>query len=209
MNPNSSRQSDPIWRTPFTAVIFDLDGTLTRPYLDFDVIRREIGLPTKPRTPVLEALEKMTPEQRERAERIVHTHEEQAAEVSELQDGAAEVLDALRERGLRLGLLTRNSRRSAERVMTRHQLRFDCVFTREDGPVKPSPQPVLAICNTLNVKPEETLVVGDYLFDIQAGNAAGSTTVLMIGDKPRPDFADLADHVIHELRRLLELIEGQ
>ena len=43
---------------PIRAVIFDLDGTITEPYLDFDAIREEIGL-GKNGGPVLEAMEKM------------------------------------------------------------------------------------------------------------------------------------------------------
>ena len=38
-------------------VVFDLDGTLVVQELDFDAMRREIGLP--PGTPLLEALEGM------------------------------------------------------------------------------------------------------------------------------------------------------
>jgi len=189
-----------------TAVIFDLDGTLTRPYFDFDAIRREIGLPTEPRTPVLEAMEKMTPPERARTEAILHRHEEQAARESELWDDTLDVLAAMRTAGHPLGLLTRNSRRSAERVIAKHGLRFDCVYTREDGPVKPSPEPVVAICRRLDAPARAAWVVGDYLFDLQAGHAAHATTVLMIGDGPPPEFADQAHHVIRRLTELLGLL---
>ena len=51
-------------------------------------------------------------------------------------------------------------------------------------------------------------MVGDYLFDIQAGRAAGAgTTVLMIGQKEPPEYADQADHVIRRLDQLLELVD--
>ena len=46
------------------AVIFDLDGTITRPFFDFDAIREEMGL-DRNAGPVLEAMEKMTPQQRQ------------------------------------------------------------------------------------------------------------------------------------------------
>ena len=45
---------------PIRAVVFDLDGTITEPYFDFDAIREEIGL-EKNGEPILEAMEKMTP----------------------------------------------------------------------------------------------------------------------------------------------------
>ena len=47
----------------FKAVIFDLDGTITQPYFDFDAIRQEIGL-ARDSGPLLESMEKMTPQQR-------------------------------------------------------------------------------------------------------------------------------------------------
>ena len=110
---------------------------------DFNVIRREIGLPTEPRTPVLEAMEKMTPAQRRRAEAILLHHEREAALASEVWDDTLDVLAAIRESGRRVGLLTRNSRRSADTVIAKHGLQVDLVRTREDGVFKPSRAPVL------------------------------------------------------------------
>lgn len=191
---------------PPRAVIFDLDGTLTQPYLDFDTIRREIGLPTQPRTPILEALEQMTPAERAAAEAILHRHEDEAARASELQEGALTVIAALRSAGVPVALLTRNSRRSVEIVLARHGMEVDLVHTREDGPVKPAPDAVFAICRRFNVPPESAWVVGDYLFDLQAGNAAGATSILMIGDGPMPPFADQARQVIRKLGELRSLM---
>jgi HAD superfamily hydrolase (TIGR01509 family) len=189
-----------------SAVIFDLDGTLTVPYFDFDAIRREIGLPTTPRTPILEAMETMTPEDRDRCETILIRHEEKAARESRLWDDTLTVVGALRAAGIPLGLLTRNSRRSVDVVLARHGMAFDCVHTREDGAIKPSPEPVHAICRKLNADPTAAWVVGDYLFDLMSGNEAGATTVLMAGNGTMPDFADQADHVIRRLSELLTLL---
>ncbi len=187
------------------AVIFDLDGTLTRPYFDFDAIRREIGLPADGR-PILESLATMTPEARARAEEILHDHEARVADCCELWEDALEVLSTLQARGIPLGLLTRNSRRSTERVMERHGMRFDRTHTREDGPVKPSPDAILRMCCHWGVKPSQAWVVGDYLFDIIAGRDAGARTILMIGDAPLPAYAGEADHVVRRLRELLDLV---
>ena len=189
------------------AIIFDLDGTLTRPVLDFDAIRTELGLPPGP---LLERMETMSPEQRRRVEEVLHRHEAEAARHSELHDGANRALRALHDRGLRLAILTRNSRRSVQTVLDRHGLTelFDVAYTREDGPAKPSPEPVLEICERLGVVAGRTWVVGDYLFDIQAGKAAGAgATALMIGDKEPPEYVDQADHVIRRLDQLLELVD--
>jgi len=204
--PEASASSSPSPLPDGSAVLFDLDGTLTRPVFDFDVIRREIGLPTQPKTPVLEAMEKMADDERQRAEEILHRHEHEAAETSELWDDTLDVLAAVRNSGRPVGLITRNSKRSADTVIAKHGLQVDLVRTREDGVFKPSPKPVLAMCQRLGVEPEDTWLVGDYLFDLQSGNAAGATTVLMVGDAEVPSFADQADHVIRRLRELLQLL---
>lgn len=185
-------------------VIFDMDGTLTRPYLDFDLLREEIGLETGP---VLEAVLAMPPEGRIAAEAVLQRHEDEAAAASELQPGAAEVVAAVREAGLLPVLMTRNSRRSVDVVLRKHGLSFDLVRTREDGAMKPSPEPVLDICRTLGADPRQSWSVGDFHYDILCGAAAGCTTVLLLGDEqPRPDWASEADHVIHDLRELLPLL---
>ena len=189
-----------------SAVLFDLDGTLTQPTFDFDLIRREIGLPTEPRTPILEAMELMTPADRARAEAILHRHEREAAETSLLWDDARHVLAAIRGAGVPVAVMTRNSRQSVDTVLARHGLSFDAEYTREDGPVKPSPEPVLILCRRLEVDPARTWVVGDYLFDIQSGNAAGAVTVLMLGGASLPPWSDQARHVIRRLAELLPLL---
>ena len=79
-----------------SAIIFDLDGTLTRPYLDFDAIRAEIGLPSGP---ILEGIERLPETQRSRAHAILSNREREAAENSELQEGAREVIAAIRRAG--------------------------------------------------------------------------------------------------------------
>ena len=52
-------------------------------------------------------------------------------------------------------------------------------------------------------------MVGDYLFDILSGRSAGTRTVLIIGERRPPDFADQADHVIRQLPDLLPIIEAR
>jgi HAD superfamily hydrolase (TIGR01509 family) len=187
---------------PRGAVIFDFDGTLTKPCLDFDAIRAEIGVTG----PILEALSGLDPAARARAERIVLRHEWEAARRAELHDGASEVLAVLRSRGMPTAILTRNARATVEHVLARFNLSVDALRTREDGAIKPAAEPVLSLCAQLGAAPTQSWVVGDYLFDILSGRAAGTRTVLMIGDAARPPFADQADHVIQCLEELLPIV---
>ena len=185
--------------------IFDMDGTLTRPYLDFDRIRADIGLSTGP---ILEQIDAMPPgPAKDRALDILHRHEDAAAEASELQPFALDVLAAIRRAGRPIALMTRNTRKSTRIVCDKHGLAFDLVRTREDGPTKPSPEPILDICRALRARADEACMIGDFHFDIACGNAAGSTTVLLWErGVALPNWADEADHVIEDLRELLGIL---
>lgn len=197
---STERSTAPVRRV----VIFDMDGTLTRPYLDFDLMREEIGLEPGP---VLESVLAMSPEDRMAAEAILQRHEDEAAAASELQPGAAEVVAAVREAGMSAALMTRNSRRSVDMVLGKHGLSFDLIRTREDGAMKPSPEPIFDICRRLNTDARQSWSVGDFHYDILCGAAAGSTTVLLWpADGARPDWASEANHVIGDLRELLPLM---
>ncbi len=185
-----------------SAIIFDFDGTITKPYLDFDAIRREIGVEGL----VLEAIAKMDAADRERAEAVLLRHEREAALNATLHEGAVDVINTCRARGHPVGIVTRNARPSVDLVLCNQGLTVDALRTREDGAIKPSPEPVLSICDELGADPQESWMVGDHLLDIETGRAAGCRTVLIIGDREWADFADQADHVIQRLPELLDLV---
>ena len=190
---------------PVEAVIFDLDGTLLHTELDFDLIRRQIGISTGP---ILEALGHMPDADRHRAMKILDEHEAKAAGQARLNDHAPAVFEVLAQRGIKTALLTRNSRASVQTAMDRHDLKFDFVCSREDlaGKIKPSPEPVLAICAVLDVRPAEALMVGDYLFDLQSANSAGARSVLLRNDR-NVEFIPFAWRVIDRLDQLIDLLD--
>lgn len=186
------------------AVIFDLDGTLTCPFLDFDQIRAEIGNISGP---ILEAMAQMPPEQLKRAQDILHRHEQVAAENAQLNPGVHSVMSWLQQRQLQIGLVTRNRRRSVDHISQAHHLRFNSIVTREDGPVKPDPFPVLRACAEMNVQPQETVVVGDYLFDLLSATRAGALNVLLCTNENHDEFSAQADYIISSLNELPGVID--
>jgi len=161
-------------------VIFDLDGTLLDSPLDFDAIRCEIGLPDG--QPILEALEGLPPPERARAEAVIDRHETEAVRASRLIPGATDLLAWLRARGLKVALLTRNSRASVEAAARRHGLAFDDAVTREDHEPKPSPRGVRHLMEAGGARAAETGGGGDFRFDVEAGAAAGVRTVAVVPD---------------------------
>jgi HAD superfamily hydrolase (TIGR01509 family) len=188
------------------AVIFDLDGTLTEPVLDFDAIRAEIGLPEK--VPILEYLDQLTVGERARAEAVMLRHERAAIAQATLADGCADLLGHLREREIPIAILTRNVREVVETFARMFTFQFHAVYTREDGPPKPSPAGALSLCRAMGVAPAHTLAVGDYKYDVMAGRDAGCRTVLV--DREGLAAHELVDWgspdlVVKSLRELLPL----
>ena len=193
------------------AVIFDLDGTITEPLIDFDQIRRELGFEPNSQ-PLLELMADMTPQQQKNAEQIILRHELHAANNSTLNNGVKETLGDLRNAGRKIAILTRNKCDHVRIVAEKHDLHFDYIFDRQAGPVKPDAYGVFKICEYFNVTPKQTICVGDYLHDIQSAKAAGSTAVLLLHNNTPQAFAELADFSIKKITQTLDIInilEGQ
>jgi len=188
------------------AVIFDLDGTITQPYFDFDAIREEMGL-DRNSGPVLEQMGKMSSEQRKQAEQILYIHEQKAVAESKLNPGTEQTLADLRKAGIFIGVLTRNKRSNALAIARKHNLRLDIVVGREEGPIKPDAFGVKQICKQLGIEPAETILVGDYLFDLLSAKAAGAIAVLLANHKQAGQFAKYADYTIENIPRILEIID--
>jgi HAD superfamily hydrolase (TIGR01509 family) len=188
----------------YEGVIFDMDGTLIDSPLDFDMIRSDLGVPSD--EGILEWINTLPPEQQERLMQQLLRHEMTAVQEAKLSPGAIETLQAIRQAGLKTALLTRNAAPIVKIIMEKFDLlRFDLTFTREDGPIKPEPDGILRACRDLDIIPERTLCVGDYRYDLVAAKNAGSSAVLL-ARKEVPDYADLADFVISDLRELLNIL---
>jgi HAD superfamily hydrolase (TIGR01509 family) len=157
-------------------LIFDLDGTLVQSRLDFEAIRRELGLP--PGEPLLEVLARLPAAEARHALAVLERHEERAAHEAVPTPGIAQLLDQVAGRGLRAGVLTRSARRFALASLARTGLRCDPVLGREDAPPKPDPAGIWQICHYWGLPPDQAAMIGDYRFDIEAGRRAGVRTVL-------------------------------
>jgi HAD superfamily hydrolase (TIGR01509 family) len=167
-------------------LIFDLDGTLVDSRLDFDQMRREMGLPDK--QPILEALPLLPEPRRSACWAILERHEREGAERATLMPGVTELMEALARRNIRRAVFTRNGRLPTLRTLERLGLAFDAVVAREDAPPKPNPAGIWKICESWELQPDEVAMVGDYVFDIEAGRRAGAHTVCYAARRPVADI---------------------
>jgi phosphoglycolate phosphatase len=96
--------------------------------------------------------------------------------------GVLDGLAALERAGIPMGCVTNKAGRFTEPLLERTGLRrfFGVVVSGDTvGRKKPHADPMLYAAGKLGAKPEETLVVGDSLNDVQSARAAGCTVVVV------------------------------
>lgn len=190
---------------PVRGIVFDMDGTLVESALDFDAMRREMQLPLG--QPVLEALAAMAEDDARRCRAILDHHERLGSERAFVIPGVTEFLAWLHDRGIRQAVWTRNGREAARTTLDRLNLRFDRVVTREDGPAKPDPSAIWAICEAWNLDRREVILIGDYVFDLEAAQRAGIRGVLFTAGAEPHECAghELADFALRSFTETAEL----
>jgi HAD superfamily hydrolase (TIGR01509 family) len=175
------------------AVIFDLDGTLVGFNLDYRALRAEVrgyllkvGVPASVlslQENIFEMLKKTeifvrnsgkSAEEmaviRSEALGIAEKYELEAAMSTGVLSGAVETLKALKRMGLKIGLCTINSEKSASYILQRFKIAefFDVTVTRNMvSQVKPHPEHLQVVLKALSLAPEESVVVGDSSVDMQ------------------------------------------
>lgn len=91
-----------------------------------------------------------------------------------------QALEVLREAGYPMGVVTSKRHELAARGLELSGIAefFEVLVAPDDWPEhKPAPGPILYACKLMGVDPAASMYVGDSPYDIQAGNAAGCTTV--------------------------------
>jgi HAD superfamily hydrolase (TIGR01509 family) len=185
------------------AVIFDLDGTIATFNLDFKTLRAEVreylmknGVPASVLTVnenIFEMLKKTEifmknqgkpanrmEKIRREALAIAEKHELEAALNTSLLPGVVDTLQALRRKGLKMGLCTINGEKSMNYILKRFNIAkyFDATIPREKvNYVKPHPEHLEVVLKALHVEAEETVVVGDSVIDIKAAKELNAIAV--------------------------------
>ena len=183
--------------------IFDLDGTLTMPVHDFDYIRRELAIPAD--ADILDHLDQLPTAEATRRQARLQEIELELARRAVPSPGALEMVAKLHHSGACLGILTRNDRDIAlltlDTIGARHYFADEHVLGRCDALPKPDPEGIHLLLSSWGADPADTVMVGDYLFDLQAGRAAGATTVHVArpDGKCWPEVTDLAVLDLSEL----------
>lgn len=209
------------------AVIFDLDGTLVDSMgiwkeIDIEYLGRfghtlpdtlqseiegmcftETAEYIKKRFDLPDSIEKMKNDWNEMA------IQKYTCEVP-LKPGVLEFLKLLKQKGIKMGIATSNSRELAEAVANRFSFPeyITCLLTGCDVKKgKPAPDVYLTVAQRLGVEPEECLVFEDIVAGIMAGKNAGMK-VCAVEDAysvaSRAQKKELADYYIQDYYELVK-----
>jgi hydrogenase expression/formation protein HypE len=201
----------PISARLIRAVLFDFDGTLTEPgSLDFGVVRNAVGCPRE--RPVLEFINSIASQaERDEAHKILDAFEAEAARQSRPNCGAEDALEFLRARCMKVGIISRNSMASIRTALANfariQSADFAVILSRDDpyNP-KPSPEGILAAAGILGVPVAQILVVGDFVFDVEAGRNAGALTAFLTNRGFSHPCTCPADFTLEHLGELKEIV---
>lgn len=94
-------------------------------------------------------------------------------------EGVKELLTSLRDKGIKIAIVTSKRRELAERGMKIAGIYdfMDVIITPESTKKhKPDGEPAIKACNDLGIDPSEAIMVGDSPFDIYCGKNAGCKT---------------------------------
>lgn len=128
-----------------------------------------------------------------------------------LYDGIAGLLSSMDESGWLLGVATGKSDRGLERCLDHHGIRglFVTLQTADRHPSKPHPSMVYQALADVAVGATDAVVIGDTVYDIHMGKAAGTRTIGVNwgyhpADELRGAGADAIAESMDELKALLE-----
>lgn len=127
-----------------------------------------------------------------------------------IKTGAREILDALRQHGIKTALVTSSQTSDLECYMGLSGFGecFDVFVTGDMGlKSKPEPDVYLRAAEKLGVSIGDCVVLEDSLAGLTAGHRAGATTIMVPDIKPYAGpFVPVTDHVVPTLLEARDLI---
>lgn len=177
----------------FSAVVFDLDGTLIDsmpavmegfrlalepvfPGISYAEISPKLGGAPEKTLKGFIGDEKKALE----ALRVFDGHVEDNLPMARPFEGVMEMLGELKRRGVKMGVWTGRDRRTTERLLELHGLGafFEVVVCGDDFAThKPEPEGLMAVLGRLGELPVNALMVGDAVADVLGGQRAGCATM--------------------------------
>jgi len=211
--------------------VFDFDGTLAIPNIDFGLMRRQVDALVRrygvdpdrfKGLYILEMIDRVVEQLGDpsgiRARGFYHeAHasivalETACARTGGMLPGAVEVLQTLRRQRFKVGVVTRNSDCAVRTICAAIDSLCDIFLPREAVRfVKPHPEHLERALEHLRVPAQQTVMIGDGPIDIAAGKAVGLKTVAVLSGGSRREALEAAcpDLILNSVVDLLPYLQG-
>jgi phosphoglycolate phosphatase len=212
------------------AIIFDFDGTLAALNIDFSSMRGKVfdlmkgyGVSEElvEERYLLEIIDEVyqilwtkdpsgAEDFYQKAHQILHEIEMKAAEKGSLIPGTEATLRSLRKKEIKVGIITRNCEDAVRKVFPDINDFCDVFVSRNSvKKVKPHPDHLTYVMESLKISGEESMMVGDHIIDIQAGKRVGMKTIgVLTGRINKEEFEKAgADYILREASEVCKLLE--
>ena len=212
------------------AIVFDFDGTLAVLNIDFSLMRDRIfGLmkrygigekliQEKYLLEIIDEVYKILWEKNppgaeafyQESHQILHEIEMKAAEEGRLIPGTEATLKSLRDKGIKIGIITRNCEDAVRKVFPGIDDFCDVFVSRNSvKKVKPHPDHLTYVMESLKISGKESMMVGDHIIDVQAGKRVGMETIgVLTGRTKKEEFERAgADYILRDASDVCKLLE--
>lgn len=140
-------------------------------------------------------------------------HHDYFEDLIELFPGMAELMEELQKRGYKMGLVTSRLKQTAMQGVRKFGLEkyFDYILTADDTDKhKPDPAPINITLERMGSKAEESIMIGDTMFDILCARNAGVPSVLVgwavAVTEEEKTGPDAPDYIVAEAEDILKLL---
>ncbi len=209
----SKKGEDTVQEREVKAILFDLDGVLVDSIYAwlsvFNDTRKYFGLKQVPKkefigdfgAPIESDVKKYFKGRTiKEVERAYDMNFKKRKALVKLFPEAVDTLKKLKQRPIKIGLITNSTRFIASAILAHFKLKkyFQVIVTMDDVKRrKPAPDMILKAFKILKVKPENTILVGDTMNDMIAGKRAGCITV---------GYNIKGDYKIDNLKEILHIL---
>ena len=209
---------------PIKAIVWDLDGTLIHFKIDYIRARRtairilkNYGVPKSLLTVKFSILENMKSAREffekegltqkkinkiiEEVDNEIINIEHEAAQNATMINGIDHVLEFAKKNNLKQAIFTFNTKNNAEISLKKVNLfhYFDLIVGRDNiTNLKPHPDHLNHICQILDIKSDEILVIGDNIRDIEAAINVGAYSIATHTKLAKVETLQNADKIIKE-----------
>jgi phosphoglycolate phosphatase len=114
------------------------------------------------------------------------------------------------KKGIKVGIITRNCEDAVRKVFPNIDDFCDVFVSRNSvKKVKPHPDHLTCVMESLKISGQEAVMVGDHIIDIQAGKRVGMKTIgVLTGRIKKEEFEKSgADSVLREASEICDLLE--